>query len=273
MKPWLFWRSNSCYFLFLNFIVVIQLMVGLASSDHFSLNGKTAAFPSSSIYSKFKTTSSQGTSNNNKKEVSLDYKQVIEEKLLKYLPITGGVIPLTDDNYNRLIHHRPRKFYAILMFTATTATTPSRKCASCKKSKRIYEEISFLYHSNYNLTSSSSSSSSSGSFPSPNIPIEQRIIFFRLDFEDCKTTFASLGILLESIPRFYILPPTTLSESSTKKIKMDSYEVDSTPFLKGINQAMDLIFEKTKVKVRDALPPLSCHPLIYLSFSLLYRST
>lgn len=152
----------------------------------------------------------------------------LTEKLSKYSSTNGGVIPLTDDTFTRYVIDRPREYHAILMFTATN---PMYKCNVCNRAKSNYEDVARAYHQQYN-------------FSNPNTPIENRIVFFSLEVDDARSIFGALG--LESVPRFYALPPTT---RDTPKMKIETLELEARPLLEGLGPSLELISEKTNVKV------------------------
>lgn len=147
----------------------------------------------------------------------------LRDKINKY-----GVVSLDDDNFKTYSTDRPRDYHAILMFTATA---PMYKCGVCGRAKTAFEEVAKAYNSQYNFTTAS---------------IENRIAFFRIEVDDARNVFGSLG--LESVPRFYHLPPAT---KESPKMKMETLEIESQSFLQGGAGTLTYLSEITGVKVRD----------------------
>jgi hypothetical protein len=182
-----------------------------------------------------KTTSSSSSS---KKESTRTQKDIdkeaksqadIQKKLeqLRDKINKNGVVSLTDDTFSKFVTDRPREYNAVLMFTATD---PMYNCGVCVRAKGVFEDVAKAYNLQYNFTTAS---------------IEDRVVFFRVEVDDARQIFGSLQ--LETVPRFYALPPTT---KDSPKLKLESLEIESRSFLEGLPTAIKFVSEVTKVKVR-----------------------
>lgn len=181
---------------------------------------------------------SKTTSSSNKKESTRTQKDIdkeaksqadIQKKLeqLRDKINKNGVVSLTDDTFSKFVTDRPREYNAVLMFTATD---PMYKCGVCVRAKGVFEDLAKAYNLQYNFTTAS---------------IEERVVFFRVEVDDARQIFGSLQ--LETVPRFYALPPTT---KDSPKLKLESLEIESRSFLEGLPTAIKFVSEVTKVKVR-----------------------
>lgn len=181
---------------------------------------------------------SKTTSSSNKKESTRTQKDIdkeaksqadIQKKLeqLRDKINKNGVVSLSDDTFSKFVTDRPREYNAVLMFTATD---PMYKCGVCVRAKGVFEDLAKAYNLQYNFTTAS---------------IEERVVFFRVEVDDARQIFGSLQ--LETVPRFYALPPTT---KDSPKLKLESLEIESRSFLEGLPTAIKFVSEVTKVKVR-----------------------
>jgi hypothetical protein len=112
--------------------------------------------------------------------------QILSAKFLKQ-----NLVPLTDSNYSKFVIQRPRDYVAVVMFTALGSRY---SCTACKTALAIYIDVANLYYEQYNFNSS--------------LP-KDRLAFFVVDADTAGQTFEDMK--LETVPRFYILPPRTES--------------------------------------------------------------
>jgi OST3 / OST6 family, transporter family len=125
--------------------------------------------------------------------------QILSTKFLKQ-----NLVPLTDSNYSKFVIQRPRDYVAVVMFTALGSRY---SCTACKTALAIYVDVANLYYEQYNFNSS--------------LP-KDRLAFFIVDADTAGQTFEDMK--LETVPRFYILPPRTESDS---KLKLSDFEIEN----------------------------------------------
>lgn len=211
-------------------LLVVVFVICLAGSE--AARKKKAASSSSassdpsssstkSISSTKSTTASSSSSSPEKK-----FSTILEK--LQDAP----VLSLSDANFTKFVTDRPRDYYAVLMFTATN---PRYQCSICGRVDSNFQEIATAYHSQYNLST---------------VPIEQRIVFFKLEVDNARGVFGDLA--LETVPRFYSLPPTTIK---SPKSKISDLEIDAGVFIQGVSPAFTLLEAKTGVKIRVLTDP------------------
>jgi hypothetical protein len=186
-----------------------------------------------------KETMEGGTKSASEVEKKMQY---LKEKITK-----NGVVTLNDDNFARFAIDRPRDYHAILMFTATA---PQYKCSVCGRAKTIFEDTAKLYNSQYNFSTASA---------------VNRLAFFRIEVDDARGIFGSLG--LESVPRFYALPPVT---KDSPKMKIESLEIESQSFHQGLSSAVTYLSEATHVKVKNKNLLIFCF-LVLICFNFVLR--
>ena len=116
---------------------------------------------------------------------------------------TQNVIALTDLNFTKFVTLRPRDYVAVVMFTLANR----HDCDICKATMPTFNEVASLYHLQYNFNSSEP---------------KDRLAFFVVDADRAGRTFEELK--LETVPRFYVLPPR--SESDVK-LKMSDFELSN----------------------------------------------
>jgi hypothetical protein len=213
------------YVLFVIWIVVVAA-AGPASS---SKKKKTTTTASSGTSSSSSSSSSKKSSSSFSKDSDSSSADDNEKKII-YLRDKinkNNVVSLNDDNFSRFITDRPRDYSAVLMFTATD---PMYKCSVCNRAKTVFEDVSKAYHSQYNFSTAA---------------VANRVVFFRIEVDDARNIFGQLQ--LDTVPRFYSLPPTT---KDSKKLKIESLEIEAKAFLDGTTEAIKLISEVTKVKIQ-----------------------
>jgi OST3 / OST6 family, transporter family len=125
--------------------------------------------------------------------------QTLSTKFLKQ-----SLVPLTDSNYSKFVTQRPRDYVAVVMFTALGSRY---SCTACKAALTIYVDVANLYYAQYDFNSS--------------LP-KDRLAFFIVDADTAGQTFEDMK--LETVPRFYILPPRTESDS---KLKLSDFEIEN----------------------------------------------
>lgn len=140
------------------------------------------------------------------------------------------VIPLSNSNFTRFVVDRPRNYQAILMFTALD---PKFGCEVCNHVASTYREVAKEYNSQYNLTT---------------IAEKERVVFFILDFEYARDIFAELQ--LQTVPRFYKIP---LADATSKRMKIQDYEMDSKNLMQGLKPAVEYINQETGIEVTSYL--------------------
>lgn len=128
-----------------------------------------------------------------------------------------NLVSLTDSNYSKFITLRPRDYVAVVMFTALGSRY---SCSACKTALPVYADVANLYYGQYDFNSS--------------LP-KDRLAFFIVDADTAGQTFEDMK--LETVPRFYILPPRTESDS---KMKLSDFEVENRYYF-------ELIFYCTQV--------------------------
>ena len=118
--------------------------------------------------------------------------------------LTTNMIPLHDSNFSKFVTLRPRGYVAVLMFTALDARYD---CQVCKSTLPIFKEVAALYYSQFDFNSSQPS---------------DRLAFFIVDAGNAGGTFEDLK--LETVPRFYVLPPRSEADS---KLRMSDFEISN----------------------------------------------
>lgn len=116
---------------------------------------------------------------------------------------TQNVIALTDLNFTKFVTLRPRDYVAVVMFTLANR----HDCDICKATMPTFNEVASLYHLQYNFNSSEP---------------KDRLAFFVVDADRAGRTFEELK--LETVPRFYVLPPR---QESDVKLKMSDFELSN----------------------------------------------
>lgn len=145
---------------------------------------------------------------------------------LSKLVSSSPLIPLSDGNFTKFVINRPRQYYAVIMFTATN---PKFQCNICLKSKALFEEAAKSYHDQNNVVTTD---------------IDSRLFFFVLEVDNSRETFSDFQ--LETVPRIFILPPTT---ASTPKFNFHKYERENKVLLDGLPAFFDDIRDATGVEV------------------------
>lgn len=118
--------------------------------------------------------------------------------------INQQMVPLTDSNYSKFIILRPRDYVAVIMFTALGSRY---ECTVCKATLPIFADVANLYYSQYNFNTSEP---------------KDRLAFFIVDADKAGRTFEDMK--LETVPKFYVLPPRSESDS---KLKMSDFEISN----------------------------------------------
>ena len=118
--------------------------------------------------------------------------------------LTSNMVPLTDSNFSKFVTSRPRDYVAVLMLTALGSRY---ECQVCKTTLPIFEEVAALYYSQFDFNSSQPSS---------------RLAFFIVDADKAGGTFEDMKI--DTVPRFYALPPRAEADS---KLKMSDFEISN----------------------------------------------
>lgn len=116
---------------------------------------------------------------------------------------TQNTIALTDSNFTKFVMLRPRDYVAVLMFTLANR----HDCDICKATMPTFNDVAALYHLQYDFNSSTP---------------DKRLAFFVVDADRAGRTFEELK--LETVPRFYVLPPR---QESDAKLKMSDYELSN----------------------------------------------
>jgi hypothetical protein len=138
----------------------------------------------------------------------------------------NSVVSLSDKNFTKYVVDRPREYTAFIMFTATAK---QYQCSVCLRAKSNLEEVASYYQQQYDFNSSS---------------VSERIVFFRIEVDDARSAFNEMQ--LETVPRIYILPPTT---ESSPKMKISDYEMETKFLIESSAATLSEIHVKTGVKV------------------------
>lgn len=136
------------------------------------------------------------------------------------------VVSLTDSTFGKFVIERPREYTAFLMFTATAK---QYQCSVCVRAKTVLEEVAQYYMEQYDFNSTA---------------VANRIAFFRIEVDDARATFNDMQ--LETVPRLYLLPPTT---SDSPKMKMSDYEVESKFLMESASATLGEIHARSGIKV------------------------
>jgi hypothetical protein len=144
-----------------------------------------------------KTSSSSSSVSIDKK--SQERLNIISDKIKLY----GPVLSLTESNFSRFIIDRPREYYAALLFTAEAK---KYQCTICHTNRIYFQDVAKYYSNEYNFNSSIQS---------------QRIAFFTVDVDNARGIFNEMN--LESVPRYYVVPPRTVD---SPKLKISDFEAN-----------------------------------------------
>ena len=144
----------------------------------------------------------------------------------------SSVVYLGDGNFTKFVVERPREYFAFMLFTATAA---QYQCSVCVKTKQTFIDAANHYSNQYEFDTT---------------PADRRIVFFVLEVDSARSVFSDMQ--LETVPRVYMLPPTT---SKTPKSKISDFEVESRILLEGTASILGEVRSLTGVEVKILLDP------------------
>ena len=150
--------------------------------------------------------------------------QNIATKVLKH---SQYIIPLSDRNFSDYIIDLPREYNALLMFTALA---PKYQCSICMNIKDTFSKVATYYANQYNFNTTS---------------IDKKLVFFMIDVDNSRNIFNDLA--LESVPRFFLIPPKDIH--STSKAKISTYEISTRLAIEGEQAFLTQIEEMSSIKI------------------------
>ena len=127
---------------------------------------------------------------------------------------------------------RPREYFALLLFTATAA---QYQCSVCVKTKQTFIDAASHYSNQFDFDTT---------------PADRRVVFFVVEVDGARSVFSDMQ--LETVPRVYLLPPTT---AKTPKSKISDFEVESRILLDGTASILGEVRSLTGVEVKILLDP------------------
>lgn len=124
---------------------------------------------------------------------------ILSDKIKLY----GPVLTLSESNFSRFIIDRPREYHAALLFTAEAK---KYQCSICHSNRIYFNDVAKYYYqaNDFNKTI-----------------ISDRIAFFVVDVDSARSIFNDMN--LESVPRYYIVPPRTID---SPKLKISDFEAN-----------------------------------------------
>jgi hypothetical protein len=123
-----------------------------------------------------------------------------------------------------------------------TARDPRYQCVPCEQSETSFRTLAKHYHMSYDFAE---------------VEADERVAFFVLDVDKSRKTFTSLEI--ETVPRFYILPPRLTSDAP--KVKTSDYELATTASLQGLTTFMHEFNRVSGLKLEPKVEP---HPILLI---------
>jgi hypothetical protein len=172
--------------------------------------------------------------------------QAVAAKIQQY-----PAIPLTDGNFSKFITLRPREYFATIMFTAMN---PKYQCGVCQRALGSYVDAAEYYNEQYEILKE---------------PQEKRMAFFVVDVDAARGTFDDMR--LETVPRFYVLPPRN---TSSPKLKMGDFEVPSMVVMEGSSKFLEEIERLSGIKVPFYVSMYLCtRYLVHFLLSLNYHTS
>jgi oligosaccharyltransferase complex subunit gamma len=159
-------------------------------------------------------------------------------KILVTKFLSQAIVPLTDSNFSKFITLRPRDYTAIIMFTALGA---KYQCEICTRVLGTFTEVAVFYQNQYDFDTTEA---------------KNRLAFFIMDVDTARSTFQDMQ--LETVPRFFILPPR---EEGSPKMKMGDYEFQVVKAIEGTGGIIGEIERLAGIKL---VPTTNPKPLLIM---------